>query len=145
MGKFVHVYRFTIRLISPNDECYSTSRNMLDGPKAILVKSGRLQVLVTSLGWHFEPQLVVKVPSEVRWQICSVNNLAHDGPRILQAVPRGATKSIFLDPSPTHHLLCMLKLAHFYLYLAHWVHIRCKGGPTACPDLHGGPRGLWGS
>ena len=92
--------------------------------KAILVESVRLQVLVTSLGGHFDPRLGVEVPSEARGRICSVDNLAHGGPMILLAVTRGATKSMFLAHSLTHNLLCTLKLARFSLI---WC-IRCIFG-----------------
>ena len=85
----------------------------MDDSKAIWVKGVHLQVLVTSLGGHFDPQLWVEVPSEVRGRICSVDNLAHGGPMILLTVPRGATKSVFLVHSLTHDLLCTLKLARF--------------------------------
>ena len=98
----------------------------MDDYKAILVKRVHLQVLMTSLGGHFDPQLGVEdeVPSEARGRICSVDNLAHGGPMILLTVPRGATKSVFLVHSLTHNLLCTLKLAHFSLI---WC-IRCIFG-----------------
>ena len=75
---------------------------MLDDSKDILAKSVHLQVLVMSLGGHFDRQLWVEVPSEARGRICSVDNLAHGGPMILLAVPRGATKSIFLVHRRSH-------------------------------------------
>ena len=96
----------------------------MDDSKAILVKSVHLQVLVMSLGGHFDPRLGVEVPSEARGRICSVDNLAHGGPMTLLAVPRGATKSLFLAHSLTHNLLCTLKLARFSLI---WC-IRCIFG-----------------